>query len=70
MMESNIYISVMKIRKLKTKIDANVWLTVSLEVGDINLSTEPANFVSGFALWPNERFTMYLYSLFYKVFFI
>lgn len=58
-MDSHIFISVMKIRKLKTKINANVWLTVSLEVGDLHLSTEPVNFMSGFALWPNERFTMY-----------
>jgi len=57
-MESHIFISVMKIRKLKTKIDSNAWFTVSLEIGDLHLSTEPANFASGFVLWPNERFTM------------
>ncbi len=41
------------------KIPVDVQMTVSIEVGDIELSTEPVYYDSGFALWPNERFAMY-----------
>lgn len=61
---ANLYISVLKIRKLNMKIPVDVQMTVSIEVGDIELSTEPVYYDSGFALWPNERFAMYGIILF------
>lgn len=58
MSEANLYISVLQIRKLNIKIDPNFRFTVVVESGDINLSTEPVYYSSGFALWPNERFAL------------
>jgi len=55
---ANLYISVLKIRKLNMRIPVDVQMSVSIEVGDIELATEPVYYDSGFALWPNERFAM------------
>ena len=58
MLGANLYISVLKIRKMNIKTDPNSRFTVVIESGDINLSTEPVYYTSGFALWPNERFAL------------
>jgi len=60
---ANLYISVLKIRKLNMKIPVDDQMTVSIEVGDIELSTEPVYYDSGFALWPNERFAIPVYDV-------
>ena len=40
------------------RIPVDIQMSVSIEVGDIELATEPVYYDSGFALWPNERFAM------------